>query len=93
MTEESKNQPETNQNDALAKKRKKGIAIAVAIFVVLGLAFLLYWLIWGQFSETTDDAYVNGNQVTVMPQISGIVTSIRTDNTQLVCEGHQYYRC
>ncbi len=72
---------------ALTKKRRKAIAIAVAIFLILGLAFFLYWLIWWRFEETTDDAYVNGNQVMVMPQVQGIVTSILTDDTQFVCEG------
>ena len=88
MTEQQQKTPEDkHEANNLAKKRKKWIAIAVSIFVLAGLAFLIYWLIWGQFSETTDDAYVNGNQVTVMPQIQGIVTSILTDNTQLVNEG------
>jgi membrane fusion protein (multidrug efflux system) len=47
----------------------------------------LYYLLWGQFHEYTDDAYVNGNMVRLMPQVSGTVVAINTDDTQLVNAG------
>ena len=40
-----------------------------------------------RFYQSTDDAYVSGNLVQLTPQISGIVTDIRTDDTRLVKEG------
>lgn len=68
--------------------RKKHVWIAaIAFFLLCGLIFLIYWLIWGQFEESTNDAYVNGNMIMITPQQTGIVTSILADNTQLVEAG------
>src|SRR5579883_946789 len=78
---------EKSKRDDLAKKRKWGMIIGILFFVLIGIGFLIWWLIWGQFSETTDDAYVNGNNVTVTPQIDGIVTQVYVDNAQLVKQG------
>ncbi|MES2217491.1 MAG: efflux RND transporter periplasmic adaptor subunit [Pseudomonadota bacterium] len=69
------------------KSRKKILIILTIIFLIIGLVWFLYWLLWGQFHEYTDDAYVSGNLVRVMPQVPGTVTAIYTDDTQLVQEG------
>jgi membrane fusion protein, multidrug efflux system len=69
------------------RKRKIAMMILGGAFLALGLLWLLYWLIWGQFEEYTDDAYVNGNLVQLMPQIPGTVIEVNTDDTQLVKEG------
>ena len=66
---------------------KKRFLWITAVFVFLGSFFFLYWVVWGRFSVSTDDAYVNGNMILVTPQQSGIITSIWADNTQLVEEG------
>src|SRR5271169_1318264 len=68
-------------------RRHKMTAIAVALFLVCGLAYGIYWFGWGQYSESTEDAYVNGNMVIPMAQEEGIITSILADNTQLVEAG------
>ncbi len=44
-------------------------------------------MVWGRFHERTNDAYVNGNFITITPQESGIVVSIFADNAQRVEEG------
>lgn len=68
-------------------KRKIAMIILGSIFLLIGLLWLIYWLVWGQYHEYTDDAYVNGNMVQLMPQISGTVVEINTDDTQLVNAG------
>ncbi len=68
--------------------RRKNILVALAVFfLLLGLLYGIYWLIWGRFRESTEDAYVSGNQVQLMSQISGTVTAIYTDDTEHVQEG------
>ena len=69
------------------RRRKKITAAALLFFLICGLGFALYWFGWGQYSESTQDAYVNGNMITLMAQEEGIVTSILADNTQLVEAG------
>lgn len=68
-------------------KRKVAMVILGSIFLVIALVVFFYWLIWGQFHEYTDDAYVTGNMVRLMPQIPGTVVSIHTDDTLLVEKG------
>jgi len=68
-------------------KRKKILIILVIFFLILGLAYGVYWLFWGRFNIKTEDAYVNGNQVQLMSQVSGTVTAIYTDDTSYVVQG------
>ncbi|QEY50521.1 efflux RND transporter periplasmic adaptor subunit [Legionella longbeachae] len=68
-------------------KRKVAMLILGAVFLFIAFLWLTYWLIWGQFELYTDDAYINGNMVQLMPQVAGTVVEINTDETQLVTEG------
>ena len=69
------------------------------IMLVLGLlmaAALLAWaarwfFVW-RFEETTDDAYVAGNVVRIMSQISGRVVSVLADDTDSVRAGQPLVR-
>jgi len=67
--------------------KHRALWIATAIFVLIGLTYALYWFGIGQFNEKTNDSYVNGNMIMLTPQVDGIITTILTDNTQLVEPG------
>ena len=67
--------------------RRRWIGIVVAAFVVLGAAYGAYWALALRYTQSTDDAYVNGNVVQITPQIAGTVVSIAADDTQFVKEG------
>ncbi|MBS0621143.1 MAG: efflux RND transporter periplasmic adaptor subunit [Verrucomicrobia bacterium] len=68
-------------------KSSRAMGITIAVFLAIGLGYFLYWLLWGQFHEYTDDAYVGGNKVIVMPQVPGIVTSLSALSTDYVVKG------
>jgi membrane fusion protein (multidrug efflux system) len=68
-------------------RRRRVLAALAAIFVVAGAAAAGWWWLDGRWYETTDDAYVRGNLVQLMPQIAGIVVSINADDTALVRAG------
>jgi len=70
-----------------SKKRTIWIGLTTLLFVLLALFFFIYWWIWGQFEESTNDSYVNGNMIILTPQVEGIVTAIYVDNTELVEPG------
>lgn len=57
-------------------------------FLILAIAFILAalggWYLVRLGTETTDDAYVDGNIVQVTSQVSGTVTVISVDNTDHV---------
>jgi membrane fusion protein, multidrug efflux system len=64
--------------------RRGIIALAVVVAAVLLGA---YYVVFVKNHVTTDDAYVNGNLVSLTPQISGTVVAINTDETQYVHRG------
>lgn len=68
-------------------RRTKLLALVLGLFAVGGIVFAIYWLRVARYVESTDDAYVAGNLVQVMPQITGTVVAINADDTQFVHAG------
>ncbi len=68
-------------------KRRAILAIIAIVFVLIGVAWYLLWMFVFSQRETTDDAYVNGNQVVVSAQVPGTVVAILADDTQRVETG------
>src|SRR5690606_37447130 len=71
----------------LASLRKRLLVIAALVFIVLGLLYAVWWLLFASHYESTDDAYVHGNMVQVTPRIAGTIVGIEADDTQLVSKG------
>lgn len=69
------------------RQRSKVMLRLLFAFAIIGLGYTVYYWFYGRFYEYTNDAYVNGNQVILTPQVSGIVTSITADNTDFVLQG------
>ena len=63
------------------------LGLAAVLLALIGMA--LWWLIAGQYRETTEDAFVDGNVVAVTAQVSGVVTAISADDTDYVSAGSQ----
>jgi membrane fusion protein (multidrug efflux system) len=68
-------------------KRTKAMVITALIFFVLGGGWFAYWWIWGRFYQFTDDAYVDGNNVVLTPQVAGIVESFSVIDADFVPQG------
>ena len=60
--------------------------------VVIALVWLAWWLLYSRFHESTDDAYVAGDMVNVMSQVSGTVVSIGADETDRIEAGQELVR-
>lgn len=69
------------------RKRGRALLIALVVFVLAAVIWLLLWLFVFSTRETTDDAYVGGNQVGISAQVPGIVTGVFADDTQRVNAG------
>ena len=68
-------------------KRKRNFIILFIIMVLAAAGFLAWYLLYARYYETTDDAYVSGNQVTLTPQIAGTVTQVTVDEGDFVQKG------
>ncbi|MEI7087905.1 multidrug efflux MFS transporter periplasmic adaptor subunit EmrA [Pectobacterium versatile] len=87
MSESVENQvPQTPQKNK-KQQRKRVLSLLTFIFVVLGCTWLVYWFLVLRHHQSTDDAYVAGNQIQIMAQVSGSVTHVNVDNTDFVKQG------
>ncbi|WP_222888621.1 multidrug efflux MFS transporter periplasmic adaptor subunit EmrA [Enterobacter sp. C2] len=68
-------------------KRTRILLILTLLFIVIAVAYGIYWFLVLRHHEETDDAYVAGNQVQIMAQVSGSVTKVWVDNTDFVKKG------
>ncbi|WP_276739883.1 multidrug efflux MFS transporter periplasmic adaptor subunit EmrA [Pantoea septica] len=76
------------QKPAQKKKTRKKVLILLALlFVLAGIAWGVYWFLVLRHFQETDDAYVAGNQVQVMAQVSGSVNKVWFDDTDFVKKG------
>lgn len=69
------------------RKRNKAVLITVLVFVCIGAIWFIYWWSWARFYQYTDDAYVDGNNVIITPQVSGIVESFSIMDADFVPQG------
>ncbi len=82
----------TQQADTLTsngRHRRVAMISATVIFALAGIAAGSWWYLVARHYESTDDAYVGGNVVTVTPQLGGTVISIHADDTDLVRAGDE----
>ena len=76
------------QQPAQKKKTRKKLLILLALlFVLAGIVWGVYWFLVLRHFQETDDAYVAGNQVQVMAQVSGSVNKVWFDDTDFVKKG------
>ena len=97
MSATESNAPAADANDSgmAAKnpaKRRKTLLILLLIFVAIGVIWFLLWTLVFSRRETTDDAYVGGNQVAISAQVPGTVVAILADDTQHVDAGQPLVR-
>lgn len=71
-----------------ARPRKRVIALSIlaVVLVIGGVVGLLYYLHARQFEET-DDAFIDGNIVSVSPQIAGRIKEVKVMDNQDVAAG------
>ncbi|WP_438943851.1 efflux RND transporter periplasmic adaptor subunit [Pseudomonas sp. N8] len=80
-------QSQQTQDSGNPRKRKVMLLALALIVILAGLGVWGWHELYGRWSESTDDAYVNGNVVEITPQVTGTVVSIGADDGDLVREG------
>jgi len=83
--------PSTAASALRQRRRVWLVALTVALLVIALLA-AGWWLLYARFYQSTDDAYVAGDLVNVMSQVSGTVIAINADETDRVQAGQELVR-
>ncbi|GAB3628488.1 hemolysin D [Pandoraea terrae] len=68
-------------------KRRRMMLTLTAVIAIAAIGYGAYYGLYARFYEDTDDAYVAGNVVQITPQVSGTVTGVKADDTQMVKAG------
>lgn len=69
------------------RQRRNVLMFLTFLFVAIGIGWAIYWFLVLRHYESTDNAYVAGNQVQIQSQISGSVMTVNVDNTDFVKSG------
>ncbi len=81
------------KDDPKAKRRKIIVlSIIGAVFVLAGLVWLLLYIFVFSQRETTDDAYVKGDMVTISSRVAGTVVEVAVEETERVHQGQVLIR-
>jgi membrane fusion protein (multidrug efflux system) len=70
-----------------AEIRRRGFLWFGLVVVIAALIYAAWWWLAARYSETTDDAYVAANIVSVTSRENATVTALYADNTQAVHRG------
>src|SRR4051812_8441377 len=75
------------------KVRRRTVMLAVGgVFLVIAIIWGVRWWTFGRFMESTDDAYLKADSVTVAPKVSGYVAEVYVTDNQAVTPGQPLVR-
>ncbi|ENU1227746.1 MULTISPECIES: multidrug efflux MFS transporter periplasmic adaptor subunit EmrA [Providencia] len=83
---EEMQQTQTHQPNK-KRQRKNALIFLTLLFIIIGVGWGVYWYLVLRHYESTDNAYVAGNQVQIQSQVSGSVMTVNVDNTDFVTSG------
>src|ERR1700729_1023291 len=64
----------------------------LAVIAVVGIGYGVRWLLYGRYIESTDDAYLRADTVTVAPRVNGYIDQIYVVDNQIVKAGDPLVR-
>jgi membrane fusion protein, multidrug efflux system len=82
-------------DDPAAKAGSRRRALLLSIGAVAAVAAVIYGVRWwtvGRFIESTDDAYLQADSVTIAPKVSGYVSEVYVTDNQAVAVGQPLVR-
>ncbi|NCT87928.1 biotin/lipoyl-binding protein [Stenotrophomonas acidaminiphila] len=80
-------QTHTPEAPVVGSRRGRLLRGLLVLVVLLLATFALWYFAFGRWFEETDDAYVQGNQVQITPQVAGTVVAIAADDGMRVERG------
>ncbi|MDF0605761.1 EmrA/EmrK family multidrug efflux transporter periplasmic adaptor subunit [Neisseriaceae bacterium TC5R-5] len=72
---------------AAPSKRRRNLLVITLLFLLLAIAYTVYWVLVLSKQQSTDDANVSGHIVQITPEISGTIVKVAVEDTQSVKAG------
>ena len=69
------------------KKQQIYIVSVIIVFIVVIVGILIYWMVYGRYFQSTNDAYIKGNITTISARIDGMVTAVNVEDNASVQPG------
>ncbi len=69
-----------------------GLSLLGVLALVAAIAAGAHWLVYGRFIQSTDDAYLRADVVTVAPRVGGYVQALYVQDNQQVVVGQPLLR-
>ena len=69
-----------------------GLFIVLGVVALVGIGYGVRWLVYGRYIESTDDAYLRADAVTVAPRVSGYIDQVYVVDNQMVRAGDPLLR-
>jgi membrane fusion protein (multidrug efflux system) len=69
------------------RRRRLWLGLLGAVVLVAGVGYGTYWFFVGRYYESTNDAYLTADNVTVAPKVAGYVVELSAQDNQVVKQG------
>ncbi|HTY49218.1 MAG TPA: HlyD family secretion protein [Steroidobacteraceae bacterium] len=84
--------PSAPQKPGPNRRVRIGLSVFAALLGILALVYGVRWVVHGRFVESTDDAYLRADSVTVAPRVSGYIDQLYVADNQKVTAGQPLLR-
>src|ERR1700761_1798622 len=84
---DAQNAPAPRPSPLKNPRTRRILLIVGVVLAVLALAWALEWFVRGRYLQSTDDAYLKADAVTVAPTVSGYVQKVFVADNQVVKAG------
>lgn len=80
-------QQESDGNEPRRARNRAWLIGLLIVALIAGVVWFVHWWTVGRFIESTDDAYLQADSVTVAPKISGYVAQVFVRDNETVAAG------
>ncbi|HTC50826.1 MAG TPA: HlyD family secretion protein [Steroidobacteraceae bacterium] len=74
------------------RRIRKVLFIVLSVIALIGIGYGVRWLMYSRYIESTDDAYLRADTVTVSPRVNGYIDQIYVIDNQVVKAGDPLVR-
>jgi len=84
--------PATPTNGDGNRRIRTVLFIVLTVIALIGIGYGVRWVVYGRFIQTTDDAYLRADTVTVAPRVNGYIDQVYVVDNQAVKAGDPLVR-